>query len=557
MSEIKKCIKYLALYFLLFGSCFYLNVADITYRFPASDTVSLYLQILSVCLILRYNMIVAGKSKLKSCMLALSHMILLMMMLRGIKYSVFSCVSDLGRYTWYLYYLPILCIPMLLFYVSLYVYTKDEQQVKRRWGWVMIVTAVLVAVVLTNDLHQQVFCFQQGFLNWDSDYSYGPGDMIVTAWEYGLYTASVFILVTKYPISKNKRWSWLIFVPFSVGLAFILLQITGNMIQLNGHEIVEFPEAFCFMAAGVIECCIQLGLIPTNESYRELMKITSVPVQITDRERNVIFKSDVAKELTKEQFAAPDKTRIDEHTILRRMEIPGGYGFFENDVTKLDRLNEELAEAKVRLAEETELTRLQIELEEKQAKIEQRSLVYDKIAKRTQTQSQMISMLADEAYEATDPVLIEQNRKKIVLLAAYIKRYANLMLLSADSSVIEAGELALSLSEPLRYLNSFGTPVEILNRSEGILTAESTFAVFEAFQALLESNQFSLLGVSVNLSNKNDGISCRLTLEGLREGLSEAEKTKLNLAGVKTDTRSEDGIVYLTFLLPEGGETTK
>lgn len=56
-----------------------------------------------------------------------------------------------------------------------------------------------------------------------------------------------------------------------------------------------------------------------------------------------------------------------------------------------------MVDAKDRLSEEAELIRLQNELAQKQAVIEQRTLVYDTIAKRTQKQSQRIAELADEA----------------------------------------------------------------------------------------------------------------------------------------------------------------
>ena len=171
---------------------------------------------------------------------------------------------------------------MLLFFVSLYVYAIDEGQERRKWSWVAVVTAFLVLFVLTNDLHQQVFRFQPGFANWDGDYSHGWGFIIVTAWQYLLYTAAVAVLIAKCSIAKVHYRAGMILVPFAAGITAMLLLTTGYMPQINGYNMIQFPEALCFMAAGVLECCIQLGLIPTNESYGELMRITSVPVQISD-----------------------------------------------------------------------------------------------------------------------------------------------------------------------------------------------------------------------------------------------------------------------------------
>lgn len=290
-------------------------------------------------------------------------------------------------------------------------------------------------------------------MNWDGDYTYGWLHHVGTVWEYSLYLISDIILVIKCRVSNSKKNAWLILLPFAIGITLILLIITGNMMKLNGETVVEFPETLCFMVAGVLECCMQLGLIPTNEGYSKLFRVSSISAQITDRFYTPVYKSDAAADLTREQLSASKDVRIGEHSILRRMEIPGGFGFWQDDVTELDRLNEELAEARDRLSEEAELTRLQNQLREKQAKIEQRTIVYDTIAKPTQSPSPAISRIAEEARKSSDTTLRDRNRKRITLLGAYIKRYANLMLLSADSKIIEAGELDLSVAEVLRYLN--------------------------------------------------------------------------------------------------------
>lgn len=554
VNEAKRCVKWLAIYCLLLAINIILETSTITYSFPLHSFSTIYLLILSVCLILRYYLKVAGKTKMKPAMQLLSYMIFLLILLRGIKYSVFGNIAALGRYTWYLYYLPMLCIPVLLFFVSLYVYAEDEQQIKRKWGWAAIVTVILVLLVLTNDLHQWVFRFQPGFANWDSDYSYGWGFTIVTVWEYLMYIAAVAVLIAKCSISKIKHRAWLILIPFGIGIAMLLLLITGTMPKLNGHTPIELPEALCFMAAGALECCMQLGLIPTNESYRGLMQITSVPVQITDNAGVVLYKSDTAQELTKEQFSAPDKARIGEHTILRRMEIPGGYGFWQNDVAELDRLNEELAEAKERLSEEGELIRLQNELKEKQKTIEQRTLVYDDIAKRTQRQSMAISRIAQQAMHTEDAEQKDKCRKQIALLGSYIKRYANLMLLSSESNTVSVGELSLSVAEVLRYLNLYGIPGELLNTASGYVPAEKALAVFEVFEALLENHLADLRGVYTNLSTQDGGLIFKLTLENMLTDDSESIREKLNAAGIQTLFEHEDNVGYFSFLLPKGGD---
>lgn len=554
MNEVKTSFKRLALFYLLLAINIIPNNDIIPCQFPLENISSLYLLALTVCMFLYYYVRVAQHDRLRKLMLSLAFMEFLLILLRGIKYSVFGSVFILARYTWYLFYIPMLSIPVLMFYISLYVYAKDEQHVMKKWGWVAVVTVILILLALTNDLHQQLYRYNPCFENWDRDYSHGWLFAIVTVWEYGFYFIAIIILIVKSHITGVKNQAWLIVIPFIIGFTMLLLKITDTMPKINGITLNQFPETLCCMVAGVLECCMRLGLIPKNEDYGGLMKKTSIPVQITDYSGKVIYKSDVAKELTKEQFLAADKTRIGEHTVLRRMEIPGGYGFWQNDVTELDRLNEELEEIGVAISEEAELIRLQNELKEKQTQIEQRTRIYDAIANNTHRQSLEISRISEQALQSADKDEKNQYRKQIALIASYIKRYANLMILSSETKTIDISELGLSITEVLRYLNLYGIPGELLSSVEGTVPAHEALAFFEAFEELLEEYLSNLKGVFVNLDADNDGFVFRLTLEHIMTEIPEAVTEKLDAAGIQTIAEYEDDVGYLSFTFPKGGD---
>lgn len=552
MNEVKNAFRRLALYYLLLVVNIIPCASVIPDTFPTRNVSTIYLLILSVCLVLYYSHRVSGAGGLSVMMKSLSWMGLLMILLRGIKYSAFAEVDILARHTWYLYYVPMLLLPLFLFYISLLISPKKDLRVPKGRFITLAVTAVFILLVITNDIHQLVFRFQPNFENWDSDYSYGILFYAVYFWQYALYIAAIIILVFKCRISSSKKNAWVILIPFAAGVAMNALLITGKMPKVNGTYIIELPEALIFSAAAVLECCIQLGLIPTNTDYGKLFQKFSIAAQITDEKGAPVYSSYSAKPLTNEQFNAESGSRIEDHTVLNKMKIPGGYGFWQDDMTELDRLNEELAQAKEDLAQEGELIRLRNELKEKQTKTEQRTRVYDTIAKRTQRQSQAISRFAETARLSNDIAVKEEYRRRITLLGAYIKRYANLMLLSQENGVIEAGELSLSVSEVLRYLNFCGIPGEFFSSADCTVNADSALAVFEAFESLIETNYSCLLGVFVNLSEQECAVF-KLTLEGLENPLSSEMKTQLSSAGVTFEINREDEVTYICFTLPKGG----
>ncbi len=552
MNEVKTTLRRLALYYLLLAVNIIPCASIIPDRFPTRNVSSLYLIFLAVCLILYYAYRLSRPGGVTVMMKALSWSALLLLLLRGVKYSVFAGVEVLARHTWYLYYVPMLLLPLFFFYTSLLVSPKDDQRIAGKWYWVAAVTFVFILLVLTNDRHQLVFGFQPGFVDWNTQYTYGWLFTIITAWQAALYLAAILILIFKCSISAARKNAWLTAIPFAVGIAESALLATGHMPTVNGSHIIEFPEALILTVAATLECCMQLGLIPTNKGYGKLFQTLSLSARITDRIGRTVYASASAVPLTGEQFHAADGVRNGEHTVLHKMELPGGFGFWQDDLTELDRLNEELEEAKERLAQEAELIRLQNELAEKQVKIAQRTALYDTIAKRTERQSRAISRLAETARLSADTAVREDCCRQITLFGAFIKRYANLMLLSDKSRTVEAGELGLSVAEVLRYLNVAGIPGELLNTASGSVPAEAALAVFEAFGMLLGADLTALRGVFVNLSS-HETVVCKLTMENLTAALPEDLERKLADVGIQTERFEEDGVTYLTFTLPERG----
>ena len=552
MNEVKTSVKRMAIYYLLFAISI-IPCAVVPDIFPLRNLSTIYLLVLSFCLVLYYSHRVSPTGNISIMMKALSWMGLLMILLRGIKYGAVSEVDVFARHTWYLYYVPMLLLPLFLFYISLFISSKEKKHTYIIWYSVLALTLVFIVLVLTNDLHQQAFIFNENFENWDTDYTHGWLFYVITAWQYIFYVAAVIILLLKCRISSSKKNAWIILIPFSIGVVLNVLLLTGTMPKINGINIFQFPETLIFTAAIVLECCICLGLIPTNTKYKDLFNSFSITAQITDKKGMPVFSSNSAVPLTQEQFVLESGSRIEEHTVLHKMVIPGGYGFWQEDMSELDRLNDELAEAKEGLSEEVELTLLRNELKEKQSKIEQRTLMYDTIAKHTQKQSQTISNLAEKARKSKDIKVKEDNRRRITLLGAYIKRYANLMLMSEESDVIEVGELGLSFSEVLRYLNYCGIPGEFINNASGTISSNVALVVFETFETLLEDNYSTLKGVFINLSKK-EKVICKLSFENLTKELSEEMITSLKDTGVRYEATSEDEVTYLSLTIPNGRE---
>ena len=551
MKEVKRTLGRIGFYYLLFVINSVLCVNVIPDVFPTRTLSTIFLLFLSFCLVLYYSHRVTSKRGISLLIKAISWMALSLILFRGIKYSAFANVDTLARYSWYFYYIPILLIPLFFFYIAILVSRKDGEKIPKSYFWMLGLTLVFILLILTNDLHQQVFKFQDGFVDWNNNYTHGWLFYVITTWQYSLFIAAVVILVIKCRISEAKRNVWIILIPALIGTLMHVLLLINKVPKINDTLLFEFPETHVFTVAIIIECCMQLGLVPTNSEYGKIFNNLSISAQITDEKGNPVYISSSATPLTKEQFLLPNGTRINEHTILYKMKLPGGYGFYQDDVKELDRINLELEEATEGLEQENELIRLRNELEEKQSKIHQRNILYDKIAKSTQTQSQKISQLAAIGKLTKDTKKKEDCRKKIVLLGSYIKRYANLVLLSQENNQIELGELKLSITEFLHYLNYNGIPGEFVGEPKGSIASDTVLALFEAFEIAVENNIEHLHGVFVNLYQDED-IKFKFVLENMKNPLPNEVIENLSQAGIVSSIKNEEDVTYINLSVLKG-----
>ena len=470
-------------------------------------------------------------------------LITLWIVFRGAKYIAFAETDVIARHLWYMYYIPALFIPLFSLFAAQSVGANDEFRLRWKHAIVIGVTFILAILVLTNDLHQLVFRFQPGFEDWDAHYNRAPMHYLVYTWIVLLYIGAIYILFKKCRVSINRRLVWVPILPLLFGICYTALYAVDAWPSINGELFGEFPEAICFTVAGISLSLIYIGLIPSNEGYSSLFEQSKLAAQIADQHLNVIYKSMNAAPLTQEQLATPSSILLDRDTRLHRNAITGGFVYWQDDISALNRINEELQENGELLAEEAELLRLQNELKEERAKIDAKMKIYDDIAQQTASQQSQIRAIVDKIEQNTTTMGEEYNSniKIICLLAVYIKRYANLALLSADKTAINSQELALAIRESLRSLHDIGVKTEESLCDDFLITTSCALSTYIRFEQLLEAALPSLRGIQVLFANG----ALKLMIEG-------AEIQLPDDAGMSITT--EDHISYIKILLVKAGD---
>ena len=448
------------------------------------------------------------------CLHLTAALMLLWLILRTLKYSVVTGPAA-GRYIWYLYYLPMLLLPLLWVYIALSMGKSEDYRLSRRSSILSIVPAVLFLLVITNDLHQQVFAFKSGVpgLPVSGTYSYRPLYFICLGWMVGCMAFSLVCLFRKIRIPSGERKR---ITPFVLGCATLLYGI----LYLSGIPAVrwwfgDMNVMFCLLYAAIYESCIRCRMIPSNTGYVELFEATTLAACIADRSGRIVLRSCAAGE----DMTCPQEGRRivrSDGMCISSAPISGGYAVWQDNVRQL-------AELRTRLnANKEEMERNKKKL--KDAYLVQKSLhelteknrIYNELeAKHSRQTAQMRQMLA--RCERSGPAERRSLLKKVLLLGTYIKRSANLYFLSSEYQWLPQQELRLTVDEAVRALTACGTECGVIYRTTEPMRASEVVRLFDLLEIVAETTVDDLrsLFISVSDSAMDLSVECAADLSAI------------------------------------------
>lgn len=498
--------------------------------YGASSVSTCFLLLLSVVLYIFIDWVTV-KGAVRRNLLCCGVLFIVIFLVRAARYIAFSEMDQVLRYLWYFYYGPLLFIPFFSLGAALCVGKPDDWKYPNRYWVSGVVSAVLMVLVFTNDLHQMAFHLNPGFReHWIDVYTYGPLYYVVYAWIAGLLIISLTLLFKKCSIATCRSQIWIPMLPSAVGTLLLAMIALGKIPEINGHLMVEFPEAFFFTVAATWGCCIQIGLLPANKAYVSLFGLSSIHALICDKEDHVIYHS-------KEMIDQKDPDNI----LTQHKEIRGGYVSWQTDVSEILRINRELDDIHEQLEEETELIRLENELKAKNAALEAKSAVYDAIAVRVLPQSAKISELSSAV--PTDSEEEKCNLQLICLYGCYIKRMSNLMLIAAQQSEIGEMEFALAVGESINHIRRLGVHTSVYaEESDRSYDAAGVISAYEIFEQYIEQTLPGLVGVQVTILQD----TCKVTLEC-------EEKQDIERIG-SSEVECDEETFFITIHLTEGGK---
>ena len=477
---------------------------------------------------------------------AVSALMIFWMTVRSIRYSLEEALWVM-RHLWYLYYLPMLFIPLLAVFIALSLGKPESFRLPKWTVLLYIPTAALLLLVLTNDLHQLVFRFPEDAVVWMNEYRYGIVYFPVVGWMVLCALTALVIMLVKCRVPNSRKVLVLPFVPVVLSVIYGALYI----FQLPWLRLIagDVTVVFCLLIAATLESCIQCCLIQSNTHYRELFDASTVGAQITDPEYHVVLSSRAAQEVNIETLRQTQQAPVMLEGGIRLSGAPvrGGHVLWTEDVSELLEVLEELQDVKDSLEDNNALLRAEYTLKAREAHIAEQDRLYNIIQRETVPRIKLLAELTDACETMGDEAQRKQILGKMAVIGAYLKRRSNLIFLADKTPLFQEKELHLTFGESMDNLELCGITCGLLSELEGPVEARQLMKMYDLFEEIVERSIDTMTTITVWIGPADGALRITINTD------SAADLSPLGSDSVSA-LRDEDGEWQLCMVLRAGGE---
>ena len=373
------------------------------------------------------------ETKMRKCLTRIGCLMVFWFLIRTIKYLII--VDPFGsRVCWYLYYIPMVLIPTLGLIAALLMDKGDEVKTEKQTTCLLIPAIIMILAVLTNDFHQRVFYFPEGFQVSNEIYHYGIVFFIIQGWMLFCMIMMEVVLVWKSRI-PGKTWFWFPLVP---GFLLLVWNVC-TMLRLPLIKVIagDMTAACCLLMAAIYQGCIACGLIQTNNRYIELFQAAGgLNAEITDENFERHYQSGTFPNLTQEVrqglLMAPLVMR--DGIRINHLLVQGGHLFWTEDLSLLTDQYEDIKEQQEELKARNRLLQKTYQQEAKRRKAEEQNRLLNLIQSQTTGQLELMTHFMEELEVTESKAVYERLLAQMIVIGTYLKRRKNLLLTMNNDS---------------------------------------------------------------------------------------------------------------------------
>ena len=317
----------------------------------------------------------------------------------------------------------------------------------------------------------------------------------------------------------------------------------------------ELPEMTCLILIAFWESLVFSHLIPSNQNDRELFRLCSIHGGLADRDFKVEIAAQKDMEPTQKQLEyslRKEKVYMEYGNFLLKCQpVSGGYFYWMEDLSEINRLNEELADTGDYLSQEHMMLNETIKLEEKREHARHQNRLYDLVAQGLKPKLDRLEEILENLPKEEEA--FREKMKYAAILQAYVKRRSNLLLLGDNASCIDSGELKLSIEESLGYAALLGIVGGTQIEGGLSLPVEAAVFMYELFEEVLEAALPEVQAVLVTLRVMASNVAFYIEMEKPSRLFAQKYETQAENLGGKIEVEYSENTEYVTLNLPVGG----
>ncbi|MGN0809408.1 MAG: histidine kinase N-terminal 7TM domain-containing protein [Christensenellales bacterium] len=482
------------------------------------------------------------QTSLRSYLLSIAFLLMFWVLVRTVKYS-FVQSEVISRLLWYCYYIPILVIPLLAVYLAMSMGHSEEYAIPKKFLLLLIPMGALLVLVLTNDLHRLIFRSPNELPLSGSNYEYTPLYLFIVIWEFGGAVAAYFIMRRKCRYVSKK--TLLPMIPIIALIVFCISYLfeCPFVFSYISKDITIF-SSLCIMTC--LELAILTGLIPSNTHYFDLFRITSMAVQIIDKDFNVMLSSDTAKtydaDVLEKTVSAP--VLLDDGVRLSSAGIRGGYVVWQDDVSDLTEMVERLNDTNEFLRGKNTTLAEKVKTDMLHRRLFEKNRLYNIMQMQTASKLHELEALVDRLDHISEQDEERDILARIAVLGAYIKRRNNLIFLAEEECALPTSELYYCIRESMQSLALFGTACEYRVDCDTSLPFSEIMRLYDAFEDAIEDAMGKLSSAYVSVTEGAGFLAMSIRLAGPEHLCEHPELTV---------SQEDDFDWLLSMCVPNGG----
>ena len=212
-------------------------------------------------------------------------LLVMLFFLRSCRYIYFRELPEAWqRAAWYFYYVPFLFMTALGLDIAVCVVNAGNGSAGEHLGVVYVFSALLSALIVTNELHHWAFFPRGG--DWSAGYGHGGAYFAAVLYITLCIAYMLFLLIREYRRSHDKHRYYL--QPLgvlAVAAVFFVLYYFGLLPRANGRELVKLQDVVALLVIGLMESCLNIGLIPMARIEEKSAELNDTRRQYEQRSR--------------------------------------------------------------------------------------------------------------------------------------------------------------------------------------------------------------------------------------------------------------------------------